>query len=408
MTQLRKDGEKLVSVEAVSTNWRKLRAIATVRAISMLGNELTIFALILREKNNGASAVSILFALGTLPLVIFAPWSGYLADRISTKKLVPIAASSQAILVFSLVFIDQFWLLGLVIFLSNSFGSVVPTAWSTLVPNLSAPEDVPRVMGMNQSFFSLAMLMAPAIGGFLVGATGYVWPFVIDSFTFIVVAAAPFIINVNKPGMLKHETKDQSAFDGIRTIYNDVQLRTLIILLSLFVFALAVNNVGQVFLIIDILKVSPFIYGIVGSFFAIGVLLGGFVASAIKVPEIRHVSIIIWALAVMSISSFFIAISPHWIMIAAFSFTLGFGNAGLQSYASSMVIRRAPEFQRGRVMAGLQAIISFGTLTSYAVAGFLIGNFGVREVLATGAILAFAVLLVLSPTLIKKSRMATS
>ncbi len=390
-------------METTSTNWSKLRAIATVRAISMLGNELTIFALILREKERGASAVAILFALGTLPLVIFAPWSGYLADRFSTKTLVPIAASIQAALVLSLVFISEFWLIGLIIFLSNSFGAVVPTAWSTLVPRLSTREDLPRVMGMTQSFFSLAMLAGPAIGGFLVSATGYTWPFIIDSLTFILVASAPFAINVNRPGMQKHESNDQGAFDGLRTIFGDPLLRALSILFSLFVLALGVINVGEVFLVIDILGGSPFIYGLIGSIFAIGILIGGLAASAIKVPEFRQASMIISALFLMSISSLLIATAPHWIVIAVFSFTLGFGNAGLQAYASSMIIGRTPEIQRGRVMAGLQALVSIGTLTSFAAAGFLIGIFGVREVLTAGAIIGFAFLVALSPSIIRKS-----
>lgn len=394
-------------METTSTNWSKLRAIATVRAISMLGNELTIFALILREKERGASAVAILFALGTLPLVIFAPWSGYLADRFSTKTLVPIAASFQAALVLSLVFISEFWLIGLIIFLSNSFGAVVPTAWSTLVPRLSTREDLPRVMGMTQSFFSLAMLAGPAVGGFLVSATGYTWPFIIDSLTFILVASAPFAINVNRPGMQKHESNDQGAFDGLRTIFGDPLLRALSILFSLFVLALGVINVGEVFLVIDILGASPFIYGLIGSIFAIGILIGGLTASAIKVPEFRQASMIISALFLMSISSLLIATAPHWIVIAVFSFTLGFGNAGLQAYASGMIIGRTPEIQRGRVMAGLQALVSIGTLTSFAAAGFLIGVFGVREVLVSGAVIGFLFLVALSPSIILKSKTET-
>lgn len=386
------------------TNWAKLRAIATVRAVSILGSELTIFALILREKEKGAGAVATLFALGTLPLVLFAPWSGYLADRFSTKRLIPIATSSQAMLVISLVFIEQFWLIGLIVFLSNSFGSVVPTAWAVLVPTLATREDLPRVMGMTQSLFSLAMLVAPAVGGLLVGTTGYVWPFVIDAITFMIVAAAPFLINVNRPGMQKREASNQGAFDGLRTIFGDPLLRALTILFSLFVLALGVINVGQVFLVIDILGASPFIYGLIGSIFAIGILIGGVTATAIKVPEIRHTTMIVCALFLMNISSLLIATAPHWIVIAIFSFTLGFGNAGLQAYATSMIIGRTPDIQRGRVMAGLQALVSIGTLTSFAAAGSLIGIFGVREVLVMGAIIGFTFLVLLSPTVISKSK----
>lgn len=391
-------------MQSLTTNWAKLRAIAIVRAISMLGSELTIFALILREKERGAGAVAILFALGTLPLVIFAPWSGYLADRFPTRRLIPLATSFQAVLVVSLVFMEDFWLIGLIVFLSNSFGSVVPTAWGALVPTLTTREDLPRVMGMTQSFFAIAMLAAPAVGGLLVGATGYVWPFVIDAVTFMIVAVAPFLINVNRPGMQKHEASNQGVFDGLRTILGDPLLRALTILFSMFVFALGVINVGEVFLVVDILGASPVIYGAIGSAFAVGVLLGGVAASAIKVPEVRHAAMIVSALFLMSISSLLVATAPHWIVVAIFSFTLGFGNAGLQAYASSMIIGRTPDVQRGRVMAGLQALVSIGTLTSFAAAGFLIGIFGVREVLVSGAIIGFVFLVLLSPTVIRKSK----
>jgi MFS family permease len=203
--------------------------------------------------------------------------------------------------------------------------------------------------------------------------------------------------------MQKHEASNQGAFDGLRTIFGDPLLRALTILLSLFVLALGVINVGQVFLVIDILGASPFIYGLIGSVFAVGLLIGGVTASALKVPELRHATMIVSALFLMSISSFLIATAPHWIIIAVFSFTLGFGNAGLQAYASSMIIGRTPEIQRGRVMAGLQALISIGTLTSFAAAGFLIGIFGVREVLTAGAIIGIAFLVALSPSIIRKS-----
>ncbi|MFM2175199.1 MAG: hypothetical protein RLZZ527_275, partial [Actinomycetota bacterium] len=300
-------------------------------------------------------------------------------------------------------FISEFWVIGLIIFLSSSFGAVVPTAWATLVPRLSTREDLPRVMGLTQSFFSLAMLAGPAVGGLLVGATGYTWPFIIDSLTFMIVAAAPFLINVNRPGMQKHVASNQGAFDGLRTIFGDPLLRALTILLSLFVLALGVINVGEVFLVIDILGASPFIYGLIGSIFAVGVLFGGITVRSLRVPEVRHAAMIVSALFLMSISSLLIATAPHWIIIAVFSFTLGFGNAGLQAYASSMIIGRTPEIQRGRVMAGLQALISIGTLTSFAAAGFLIGIFGVREVLTAGAIIGFAFLVALSPSIVGKS-----
>jgi len=106
--------------EEVATNWSKIRAIALTRALSFLGSELTIFALILREKDSGATTVSLILILGALPLILFAPWAGKIADKYSTRAVVLTASLIQALLIFSLTMDGPKWLTFVALFLSNS------------------------------------------------------------------------------------------------------------------------------------------------------------------------------------------------------------------------------------------------------------------------------------------------
>ena len=88
----------------------------------------------------------------------------------------------------------------------------------------------------------------------------------------------------------------------------------------------------------------------------------------------------------------------------ALSFIAGLGNAGLNAYAIGIVIARAPEAARGRVMAAVGAIITTGSVISTAASGALIAAFDVRSVLLYGGLLAAVIYFVLSPAVLREGR----
>ena len=79
--------------------WKTVRVIAISRAISLLGDELAIFALLLRVKHNGGGALSIaaIMAAGQLPLILLSPWAGTITDRVPVRRLAPIVSFAQAV-----------------------------------------------------------------------------------------------------------------------------------------------------------------------------------------------------------------------------------------------------------------------------------------------------------------------
>lgn len=388
----------------MTTRWQAIRTVAVARAISTLGSQLTIFALVLREKDQGPAVVATLFALGTLPLILMAPWAGLLADRYSTRSLIPAASILQAGLVLTLVIDGPLPATFVAVFIANTCAAVVAPAWAAVVPTLTSDEDLPRAMGLTQSLFALAGLLSPALGGFLVASTGYVWPFVLDAASLIVIAIVPFLARVNRPRHLHVGGAGSGAFDGLRFLFNEALLRAIVILLTVFIVALGVMNVGEVYLITDVLNASALVFGLAGTLFAAGMLIGGVVTSARRVAPARFASMVVLSLAMMGVAGLGISLSWHWSMVLGFGFIMGIGNALLQAYASTIILARTPEEIRGRVMAGVSGVINIGSMVALGIGGVAIGAFDVRPTLVAGAVVALVTLVGFGPAVLRAGR----
>ena len=392
----------MITAHEVSvTNWRKIRAISFARAISFLGSELTVFALILREKDSGASTVSVLLILGMLPLILFAPWAGLIADKYSTREVVLTSSLIQAGLIFSLTIDGPHWVVFATLFLANTCGSVANPAWGALLPTLCTKDDLPRALGFSQSIFALAGLLAPALAGLLVSTSGFYWPFVIDAITFLFIATMPVALRVNRIRAVEVTGQKNGAMEGINFLFREPLLRALLILLTIFILALGVVNVGEVFLVTEELGASYFIYGLVGTAFALGALLGSTGSASAKIPETKHVQIVILGLTLLSVAVLGIALAWHWGVVLAFSLLAGIGNSIINAYAVGIFINRSDPAIQGRILAGVSGVINVGLITAMGLAGVMIGVFGVREVLFVGGLLSIAVLAIMTPAVLR-------
>jgi len=389
-------------LETAKTQWSKIQAMALARAFSLLGSELTIFTLVFREKDQGPAAVAALFIVGTLPMILFAPWAGTVADRFSTRTVIPIASVIGGATIFAQSQQLPNYLILTLLFIANTCASVVGPTWGKLTPTLAKKEDIGRAMGTIQSYFSIAGLFGPAVAGFLVAQTGFVVTFLIDGFLTTCIALVPFLINVNhKPQPLEPGEKTSVAA-GFKFMMDSPLLRSLVILVFGMVLCMSVVNVGDVFLLTDIMGASSFIYGLVGTGFALGTLIFSAIAGSRKVSPKTELIILGFGMAILSLSGFGVGIAPNYWFIMVVWFIAGMGNATINAYGVGMMIKVTPHEVQGRVFAAFGAIISVASIGSMSVAGYLIGVFGVREVFVIAGSLAFIAFLVLFPTVYKE------
>jgi MFS family permease len=388
--------------EPAKTQWAKIQVMALARGFSLLGTELTIFTLVFREKELGPAAVAALFIVGTLPVIIFSPLAGTIADRFSTKSVIPILSLIAGAAVLAQTQRLDTWAILTLLFISNTCYSIIGPTWAKLTPLLARKDDISRAMGTIQSYFSLAGLFGPGVAGILVSQTGYVVTFLIDGIITALMAVVPFLIGVtHQPEKLKAGEKTEMT-KGFSFMMQNSLLRSLIILVFTMVLCLSVVNVGDVFLLTDVLGADALIYGLVGSFFAVGTLLFSLFAGAKKFTGKQELQILGVGMAILSLSALGVGMAVHYYMVMVIWFITGMANATINSYGVGMMIKVTPHEVQGRVFAAFGALVAIASISAMSLAGWLIAAFGVREVFIVAGIAAFIAFLSLFPTVYKE------
>jgi MFS family permease len=387
------------------TQWLKIQLLSVASGISFLGSALTTFAVVLRDKDAaGASGVSLLFLCMLLPSVLLSPWAGLLADKYSTRTLMPPLLIVMSLCSFSLAMGWPSWWSFIALLLSASANTGVNAAFSALLPSLAAKEDVSRANGLNSTFTALGSLLAPAIGGVLVSSTGFVLPFIIDGVSFIVLTASILLLQVNRVGVTEHEQGSLQALAGIKFVFQDKLIRSIVILMTVLIISLGVIQVGEVFLLIDELGASTLIYGLAGAIFALGAVTGGIFTTVTKIPMRYHLRIVTAAILTVLVVVVVIASAHHWWVVMSFGYLGGICVALLNSYGTGIIQNRTKEEVRARVMSTFGAVITVGTVTSTALAGIVISTFGVRQTFVGAAVIGAVILAVLGPAVLKNGK----
>ncbi|MEY4742231.1 MAG: hypothetical protein RL672_981 [Actinomycetota bacterium] len=389
----------------MQTNWKKLHLLGIAGAISWAGSSLTTFAVVLRDKDSiGPMGVAAILLAMMIPNIVFAPLGGLLADKFSTRALQPPLLAIMGLASASLALGLPHWYTYVALAVTASCGVAVGASFNAALPTVASADDLPRASGLMQTYASFGTLFAPALGGILVSTTGYVWPFVIDGISFLVLGAALVLLGINRPGVAHVDGEKLKAMDGLREIWNDQLIRSILVLVTVLVLTLGVINVGEVFLVTDVLKASPFIYGLVGTAFAVGAVLGGVGASALKVSEDKHPQIVVASMAVLVLAIAGLAISWHWWVALVMSFVAGIGNSVLNAYGVGIMMRRSRDETRGRVMAAFGAVATSASVAASGAGGILIGIFGVRIVLEVGAVLSALTVVVFGPAVLRAGK----
>ena len=177
---------------------RDYALLTTAAVISLLGDGFFSVALAWQvyEISDAPTALSVVGAAWTLPVVLFILLGGVFSDRYDRRWLmigadVVRAAAIGALGVLSLMGVIELWhIIALIAFvgLGDAFFNPSSTA---IVPDLLPDELLPQANALQGMFRPLTVrLVGPAIGGFTVAALGPGTAFVVDGASFLLSAVA--------------------------------------------------------------------------------------------------------------------------------------------------------------------------------------------------------------------------
>ena len=369
----------------------------------MLGDELAIFALLLREKHNGggALAVAAILAAGHLPLLLLAPWAGNVADRVPVRRLIPIAGVIQAALAALLAFNASLPISLALISLIGAGQAFTGPAWVATLPDLVGKEALPRAMSLIQALYALAGIAGPGIAGLMVSKLGYVSPLLADAATFALLAVVPAFLVLPSKGRATGSRVRGDVWVGLQIVRREPVIRSITILLFSLILTLGAFNIAELFFALDDLHASTFVYGLSASAFAGGSLVAALVNERREVTEPRMPFNVIFGALMVGGAVFLTGLSWHWVLLLPTAALAGVGSSYLMAYGFALIVQRAPDESRARVVSAVQAVVSGGNLVALALAGFVVSIVDPRVAILMSGVAALLVVAALAPGLLR-------
>jgi MFS family permease len=353
---------------------RNFRLFFTGQLISQVGNWMTLVAqtlLVLRLTDDGI-AVGALAACQFLPVLVFGPWAGLLADRLDKRRLL-LAVQSYAM-------VQSFALAALALAESPPLAALFAVALAggcataldqparrAFVAEMVPDDHVQNAVSLNSAMMTGARVIGPALAGLLVSTVGFAWCFALDGVSYVAVLVALWRMDVTqlRPAPPTERGAGQIRA-GLRYVRSEPDL-WIPLMMTTLVGTLAFNfSVVVPLFVRRSLGGGDTAFTLLFSVLSLGSFAGALVAARRTTITLRHVGL---ASAAFGASMLLLAAAPNLLLAFPLGFLVGAGSVTFLTTATTMFQLRADATMRGRVLA-LQGMVFLG---STPIGGPLLG-----------------------------------
>lgn len=199
---------------------KKIALFLISQNLSLFGSTVVAFAIIWYITLETSSGFWLMLSTicSTLPQVVISLWGGVWADRYNRKHLIMLADAfiALATLGLAIAFWSGFKSMELLLAVSvvRSLGAGIQTpAVNAIYPQLVPQEKLTKIQGIHQTSISVLMLLAPAVGGAILGSMEIVWAFMLDVVT---AALAILVFSFIKVEKIERTDEPASVFTDLR------------------------------------------------------------------------------------------------------------------------------------------------------------------------------------------------
>ncbi|SEK52709.1 MFS transporter [Rhodococcus maanshanensis] len=360
------------------------------QAVSMVGTWMQAVAqawLVLQLTGSG-TALGLVIALQTLPVLLFGPYGGVVADRMDKRRLMIGLQSMMGVLALVLgiltvtnaVTLWQVYLLAFLLGVNNSFENPARQAF---VLEMVGPEDLRNAVSLNSVLVNVARAVGPAVAGIIIAAGGLGLCFLLNAVSFVAVVVSLVTLDLDalRPAPAAQRRPGQLR-EGLRYVR-----RTPALLVPLLMMALVGCLAYEFQVVLPVLARDTFggdasVYGFMTAAMGFGAVVGGlFVAARGKtgIPALVAAATLFGVLIAAA------AIAPTLWLELVILVLVGAASVGFLSIGNSTLQLEAEPGMRGRVMALWSVAFLGSTPIGGPIAGAVAEQFGGRVALAMGA-----------------------
>lgn len=390
---------------------RNFRIYLGGQSISLVGTWLQVTAQgwLVWTLTHSEVALSIVAMLNALPILLFGPWAGVLAERLDRRRLLIGTQVASMLLAFSLAFLVQsnsvqIWHVYVLSFLLGTVNALDLPTQQTFLGDLSGRGEVRKAVNLNAMILQVSRMIGPALAGFIVAQLGIAPSFWLNGISFIAVIATLLAVRSNQ---VRAEAK---AVKPMRDLWEALRyLRTQPRMLDLFIISILVVFLALSIVFSQLPAVAATLLN--GDAATLGILqaasgAGALIGVLIVIPILQSLRRMGFALCVS------LAWVGGWLLVfstartlAISSLVLLLGSIGAPTVLATtlgLVQFMSPAEMRSRIM-GLFTMIIFGLQTfAILIVGFIANTFGVATATQINSVLLIigaSLMLILRPEL---------
>jgi len=374
---------------------RNFRLYFSGQLISFTGTWMTTTAQgwLVYQLTGSKALLGVVAAAASAPMLFFATWGGWVADRYPKRSVVVCTQISSMIL--SLIMAALVWtkvvqpwhIIVLAVIGGITMAFDMPARQSFVI-EMTSRDDLMNAISLNSSAFNCARIIGPSIAGFLMAHVGIALCFLFDGLSFIPVIAGLLLMRLpKKEGRIESDSGPLGqAFEGFRYVWTH---RRILTILSLFI---VVGIFGWSYSVLmpafahDVLHLGANGYGLLMAGSGVGAL-----AAALTVASAGHMlptrTMGLGGVWIFSVALVLFAFNKNLYVGVILLALVGFGVVLYFSTSNTVLQSIVPDEMRGRVM-GIWALIFGGMIPLGSLEAGLMADFlGTPATMAVGALI---------------------
>jgi MFS family permease len=373
---------------------RNFRLFFSGQLISFTGTWMTTTAQgwLVYQLTGSKALLGIVAAAASAPLLFFATWGGWVADRYPKRSVVVVTQICFMILSLAMAALVwtklvQPWHIIVLAVLGGITMAFDMPARQSFVIEMTSREDLMNAISLNSSAFNCARIVGPSIAGLLMAHIGIATCFLFDGLSFIPVIAGLLLMRLPKHRHVETESGALGqALEGFRYVWTHPRVLTILSLFTVVgIFGWSYSVLMPAFAH-DVLHLGANGYGMLMAGSGVGAL-----AAALTVASAGHILptrvMALGGVWIFSVTLALFAFNKNLYLGVVLLALVGFGVVLYFSTSNTVLQTIVPDEMRGRVMGIWTLIfggmIPLGSLEAGVMADFL----GTPATMAIGALI---------------------
>ncbi len=378
---------------------RNFRIFLTGQTISLAGFWMQSVAQswLVLELSSSPTALGLVNALHTLPVLLFSLYAGSLADRFDKRKVMLILQVALALLTLFMAVLAssgsiRLWHIYLLVLALGFLNTIDVTFRQAILSELAGKDSLANAISMNTMVFNLARIVGPSIAGVVISAVGTIPCFYINAASYLAVAIALLALDKSKmqttvlSSDAPRQSPTQATLEGLRYIWGRAELiRPLVLMAVLSAFVINFNTIIPIFSRQD-LRLDARGLGFLMASLGAGSFCSALLLAAMgrKKPSLTWMYSGALALPLLLLIAGLQSVFP---LSCLLFFGIGFSTIAFSNSCNAFLQLKAEDRFRGRVISAFYLVFGGVTPIGSLISGAVTQKWGVRPYMVAAGLI---------------------